>query len=97
MSQDLIFPLLPRNTKVELGNDLERVKQLQKKQKIKGVRPEEDGGETQHARIEERQRKMQEESKKEHDDNNNAQSQNESEHLEHDEDSPKGHNLDTFA
>ncbi|TCZ92602.1 hypothetical protein EYQ95_00900 [Lysobacter sp. N42] len=93
VSQDLIFPLLPRNTKIDLGNDLERVKQLQKKQRIKGVRPEE-GGDTQHARIEERQRKMQEDSRRQHEKDQKPEQETQ---LEHDDDDPKGHNLDTFA
>ncbi|CUS48585.1 MAG: hypothetical protein HLUCCO02_00865 [Idiomarinaceae bacterium HL-53] len=91
MSQDLIFPLLPRNTKIDLNTDRDRVEQLQKKQKIKGVRPEE-GGETQHARVEERNRQQQEQGRKEREQQSEQEASDSS-----DEDGVKGQNLDTFA
>ncbi|RUO40580.1 hypothetical protein CWE15_07495 [Aliidiomarina taiwanensis] len=98
-SEDLIFPLLPRNTTVAVESGLDRVSQLQKKQKIKGVAGDEANDDTQQARIEERQRKQQEQRKK------RQQGQQQSAEKESPDEtdtgiegaSNKGRNLDTYA
>lgn len=87
-SQDFIFPLLPRNTSVKLGTGLDRVVQLEKKQKIKGIAEDDEASETQHARIEERQKRQQEEQREQ---------QGKQQDAEPDPDDNKGQNLDTYA
>ncbi|HLV47469.1 MAG TPA: hypothetical protein VKY35_00235 [Aliidiomarina sp.] len=105
-SQDLIFPLLPRNTTVAVNSELDKVTQLQKKPKIKGVSSEEEGDETQQARVQERQKRQQEERRKREQKEQQAedakpltakQAELESRERGVDPDSSKGQNLDTFA
>lgn len=101
-SQDLIFPLLPRNTTVAVNSELDKVTQLQKKPKIKGVAADEDGDETQHARIEERNKqKQQERQQREQAEASSGEqadsSEQEPQERRVDPDSSKGQNLDTFA
>ncbi len=104
-SQDLIFPLLPRNTTVAVSSDLDKVTQLQKKPKIKGIAGDDAGDETQQARVEERQKQRQQERRQQ--EQNEAESNagkqtaaggdTEPRERAFDPDSSKGQNLDTFA
>ncbi|MCO4320188.1 hypothetical protein [Aliidiomarina quisquiliarum] len=102
-SQDLIFPLLPRNTTVAVSSDLDKVTQLQKKPKIKGVAGDDAGDETQQARVEERQkqrqqeRRQQEQSEAKGEASKQASADAEPRERPFDPDSSKGQNLDTFA
>lgn len=100
-SEDLIFPLLPRNTTVAVESGLDRVNQLQKKQKIKGVAGDEANDDTQQARIEERQRKQHEQRQKEQQSGEEASQEatvaQEEADAELDKSSTKGRNLDTYA
>lgn len=88
-SQDFIFPLLPRNTSVKLNTEIDRVVQLEKKQKIKEISEDDNASETQHARIEERQKQQQQQSKQ--------QSKQKKQDSKPDPDDHKGQNLDTYA
>lgn len=104
-SQDLIFPLLPRNTTVAVNSDLDRVTELQKKQRIKSIAGDDAGDETQQARVEERQKRRQEERRKK--EQSEAEGKPEQQLLKEadeksaerviDPDNSKGQNLDTFA
>lgn len=105
-SQDLIFPLIPRNTTVAVNSELDKVTQLQKKPKIKGVSSEEEGDETQQARVQERQKKQQEERRKREQAEQQAEgakpltakeAAEQAKERVVDPDSSKGQNLDTFA
>ncbi|MCC5855443.1 MAG: hypothetical protein JJU10_07195 [Idiomarina sp.] len=58
VSQDIIFPLLPRNTSVDLKSGLDKVNQVQRLKKSSVV-SEDESSELQHARVEERQRRQQ--------------------------------------
>lgn len=98
-SQDLIFPLLPRNTAVPVTSELDKVTQLQKKQRLNAVASEEES-EAQHARIQERQKQQQGQHQQERQSNQQAATKT-GEQIQTkrpiDPDSTKGQNLDIFA
>lgn len=99
-SDDLIFPLLPRNTQVSLGGDRDRIRQLQKKQKAKLIAGDDEQDETQHARIEERQQRQssgEQQAQQEPEQSAQASTHVQPESSEQASSSRKGQHLDIFA
>lgn len=109
-NQDILFPLLPRNTQVDLRDPNLRVHRVNKTERAKAVQEEEEFDQTQDARVKDyisNRDKQQEQAPQQGNLGENMASEqlpDESpvaedprrQHSDHDDDSHKGVYLDTF-
>lgn len=91
-NQDILFPLIPRNTQVDLKSTQGRIQRIEKRPRSPAVQDDEEFDDTQEARIEQRYRPQQVQPRTPPvaDDPRKKSS-------DEDDDDYKGINLDTYA
>ncbi|RUO26180.1 hypothetical protein CWE09_05550 [Aliidiomarina minuta] len=95
-NQDILFPLLPRNTQVDMKSTYGRITRVQKKPRSPAVSDEEDFDDTQEARVRQRLRDQSRQKQGPPEPSPVAEDPRKDE-KDDDDDEHKGRNLDIFA
>lgn len=104
-NQDILFPLLPRTTQVDVGDRHLRVKRIEKMPRADAVHEEDLGDATQQARVQDSMQHQDGSARKQpeqqapqiHPDEDPVAEDPRKKHSEHNDDDHKGIHLDTYV